>query len=75
VEPAVVEELGTVVVAHVASQEHLQAGVVRGEVTPLVKPGKSLNLTVTFRKKGTYRYECTIPGHAAAGMKGVFTVR
>jgi uncharacterized cupredoxin-like copper-binding protein len=26
-------------------------------------------------KKGRYSYLCTVPGHAAAGMKGVFTVR
>jgi uncharacterized cupredoxin-like copper-binding protein len=23
---------------------------------------------------GTYTFECTVPGHAAAGMKGVLTV-
>jgi uncharacterized cupredoxin-like copper-binding protein len=30
---------------------------------------------VTFAKKGRYPYSCTVPGHAAAGMKGTFTVR
>jgi hypothetical protein len=24
-------------------------------------------------KKGKHPYKCTVPGHAAAGMKGVFT--
>jgi uncharacterized cupredoxin-like copper-binding protein len=48
---------------------------IAGKVTPMLKPGKSANLTVTFRKKGSYRYQCTVPGHAAGGMKGVFTVR
>jgi plastocyanin len=46
-----------------------------GKTTPRIGPGKTARLTVTFKKKGTYRYECTVPGHAAAGMKGVFTVR
>jgi uncharacterized cupredoxin-like copper-binding protein len=46
-----------------------------GKTTPRIGPGKTVRLTVTFKKKGTYRYECTVPGHAAAGMKGVFTVR
>jgi uncharacterized cupredoxin-like copper-binding protein len=45
-----------------------------GKRTPLISPGKTARLTVTF-KKGTYSYQCTVPGHAAAGMKGVFTVR
>ena len=31
--------------------------------------------TVTFNKPGTYRYLCTLPGHAAAGMKGVLIVK
>ena len=37
--------------------------------------GKTARLVVTFKKKGKYTYLCTVPGHAAAGMKGVFTVR
>jgi uncharacterized cupredoxin-like copper-binding protein len=46
-----------------------------GKQTPLISPGKTARLTVTFKKKGKYSYLCTVPGHAAAGMKGVFTVR
>jgi uncharacterized cupredoxin-like copper-binding protein len=46
-----------------------------GRTTPRIGPGKTARLTVTFKKKGTYSYECTVPGHAAAGMKGRFTVR
>ena len=41
------------------------------KTTPLLQPGKSATLTVTFAKAGSYPYECTVPGHAAAGMKGV----
>lgn len=45
------------------------------KVTPLIQPGKTAKLVVSFKKKGKYPYLCTVPGHAAAGMKGVFTVR
>ena len=45
------------------------------KVTPLIGPGKTARLVVTFKKKAKYSYLCTVPGHAAAGMKGVFTVR
>ncbi|MDX6532594.1 MAG: Copper binding protein plastocyanin/azurin family [Gaiellales bacterium] len=46
-----------------------------GKQTPLIRPGKTAKLVVTFKKKGKYTYLCTVPGHASAGMKGVFTVR
>ena len=48
---------------------------INGKQTPLTRPGKTAKLVVTFKKKGNYHYLCTVPGHAAAGMKGVFTVR
>jgi len=38
-----------------------------------VNPGKSQTGTVTLAK-GTYDFECTVPGHAAAGMKGKIVV-
>jgi uncharacterized cupredoxin-like copper-binding protein len=47
---------------------------INGKHTPLLKPGKTATLAVTL-KKGKFTYMCTVPGHAAAGMKGVFTVR
>lgn len=31
------------------------------------------SITVTLRK-GTVKYRCTLPGHAAAGMKGRITI-
>jgi len=46
---------------------------IAGKKSALVKPGKTGALTVTL-KKGKYPYLCTVPGHAAAGMKGVLTV-
>jgi uncharacterized cupredoxin-like copper-binding protein len=48
---------------------------INGKKTPLIRPRTTARLTVTFRKKGRYPYVCTVPGHAAAGMKGVFTIR
>ncbi|HTZ05354.1 MAG TPA: plastocyanin/azurin family copper-binding protein [Gaiellaceae bacterium] len=47
---------------------------INGRKTPLINPGKSNTLRVTFLKQGAYPYLCTVPGHAAAGMKGVFTI-
>jgi uncharacterized cupredoxin-like copper-binding protein len=48
---------------------------IAGIKTPLLKPGKKASLVVKFAKKGKFPYLCTVPGHAAAGMKGVLTVR
>ena len=48
---------------------------IAGKQTPLIQPGKTAKLLVTFKKKGKYAYLCTVPGHAEAGMKGTFTVR
>jgi uncharacterized cupredoxin-like copper-binding protein len=44
-----------------------------GKTSHMVKPGKSTTLTVTL-KKGNRPYKCTVPGHAAAGMKGTLKV-
>jgi alcohol dehydrogenase (cytochrome c) len=57
-------------VGHVSHDFHIL-----GKTTPLIQPGKTTKLVVTFKKKGAYPYLCTVPGHAEAGMKGVFTVR
>ena len=46
-----------------------------GKKTRLIGPGKTARVTVTFHRKGRFPYLCTVPGHAQAGMKGVFTVR
>jgi uncharacterized cupredoxin-like copper-binding protein len=45
---------------------------IAGKKTALVAPGKSATLRVAIAKKGRLGYLCTVPGHAAAGMKGVF---
>lgn len=44
-----------------------------GKKTPLIGAGKSAKLTVTL-KAGKAAYLCTVPGHAAAGMKGSLKV-
>jgi uncharacterized cupredoxin-like copper-binding protein len=45
-----------------------------GKKTAMLAPGKSAKLTVTL-KAGKFPYICTVPGHAAAGMKGTFVVK
>ena len=45
-----------------------------GKVTRVLHPGQSATLTVTIKKAGKYEYLCSIPGHAAAGMKGLIGV-
>ena len=46
-----------------------------GKKTPLIQPGRTARLVVTFKKTGKYPYLCAVLGHAAAGMRGVFLVR
>jgi uncharacterized cupredoxin-like copper-binding protein len=46
---------------------------IAGKRSKLIQPGKSGKLVVTL-KKGKLPYICTVPGHAAAGMKGKLTV-
>lgn len=41
-----------------------------GKGTSTISPGGSATLTIDFKTAGTYEYLCTVPGHAAAGMKG-----
>lgn len=47
---------------------------IAGKVTPMLLPGKTAKLTVKLTKKGHYAYLCTVVGHAAAGMRGTFSV-
>src|SRR5215475_615252 len=47
---------------------------INGRKTNMLNHGQSDTLRVTFVRKGHYPYKCTVPGHAAAGMKGVFTI-
>lgn len=47
---------------------------ISGRKTRLLSHGQSATLRVTFLRKGHYPYKCTVAGHAALGMKGVFTI-
>ena len=51
-----------------------KANACPGKGTKPIRPKKSAKLVVVFTKRGTYEYLCTVPGHAAAGMKGVLKV-
>ena len=44
---------------------------IAGTATRVLRPGKSQTITVRL-SAGTYKYLCTVKGHAAAGMKGRF---
>ena len=45
---------------------------IAGKKTPLLKKGQTRSFTVTLKKGKKYTYICTVPGHAAGGMKGRF---
>jgi uncharacterized cupredoxin-like copper-binding protein len=48
---------------------------IKGRTTRKLSHGQSATLRVTFLRKGRYPYKCTVDGHAAAGMKGIFTIK
>jgi uncharacterized cupredoxin-like copper-binding protein len=48
---------------------------VAGKKTAILASGKAATLKVTINKAGKYIYMCTLPGHAAGGMKGTLTVK
>ena len=45
-----------------------------GKKTPVIRPGKSASITVSL-SRGSYKYICTVKGHARNGMRGTFRVR
>jgi uncharacterized cupredoxin-like copper-binding protein len=47
---------------------------IAGKQTPNIQPGKTTTLVVKLTEPGKYPFSCTVPGHAQAGMRGVFTV-
>ncbi|TVT81030.1 plastocyanin/azurin family copper-binding protein [Pseudomonas sp. H3(2019)] len=53
---------------HGASMQHNDPNSV------LVEPGKTAELTWTFKKAGSLEFACNIPGHYQAGMVGKLTV-
>jgi uncharacterized cupredoxin-like copper-binding protein len=42
--------------------------------TRLLSHGQTATVRILFLRRGTYPFKCTVPGHAAAGMKGVFRI-
>ena len=48
--------------------------VIVGRKTRILAPGQQATLLVRFGKGGSYAYRCSVPGHAAIGMKGVVAV-
>ena len=42
--------------------------------TPVLTTGATASFEVVFTRAATVAYRCTVPGHAALGMKGVLTV-
>lgn len=48
--------------------------VIAGKKTKLLNPGQSQSITVKFAKKGTFKYLCSVTGHAKLGMQGTFGV-
>jgi cytochrome c6 len=53
--------------------KHDHSFQIAGKKTPVLKPGLSAKLVVTFGKPGSFAYSSTVAGDAARGMKGVFT--
>ena len=47
---------------------------IAGKKTKIILKGKSAAPLTVRLKKGSYKYVCTIPGHADKGMKGTFRV-
>ena len=48
--------------------------VVKGRRTQKLRPGQSQTLTIVFSRKRSYRFLCSVSGHARLGMKGTFAV-
>jgi uncharacterized cupredoxin-like copper-binding protein len=66
--------IGTVVFTVVNKGKISHDFKIGGKKTTTLNPGQKTTLTVKFSKKGRYAYLCTVQGHAAAGMRGVFAV-
>ena len=47
---------------------------IAGKTSRMIQPGKSATLKVTL-SPGKIKYQCTVPGHAAAGMRGTLIVK
>jgi len=64
---------GTLEVTNAGTMPHNLA-ITGGPTTPDMAAGKSATLDLSGLPAGTYEVTCTIPGHAAAGMKGTLVI-
>jgi glucose/arabinose dehydrogenase len=48
--------------------------VVKGRRTRILAPGKSQTIRVRFPRQGSYRFLCSLSGHARLGMRGTLGV-
>ena len=48
--------------------------VIAGHKTRLLGPTQKATLVVRFKRAGSFAYRCSVPGHAAVGMKGKLVV-
>jgi glucose/arabinose dehydrogenase len=48
--------------------------VINGRRTGKLRPGLRQTVVVTFSRKRSYSFLCSVPGHARLGMKGTFAV-
>ena len=61
------------VVFHVTNKGKLKHDFkIAGKKTALIKPRGKATLRVRLAKGKSYKYICTVPGHATLGMKGTF---
>ena len=44
-------------------------------VEAILEPGETRTITLTFAQPGTHTFQCSLPGHAVAGMTGAVFVR
>ena len=47
---------------------------INGATSGVIAGGTTATFSFTAPAPGTYQYVCTVPGHAAGGMVGTFTV-
>ena len=57
-----------------ASNKGGTATACTGTGSAQVSPGAMGTFSYTFKTPGSYEYLCTLPGHAAGGMKGILKV-
>lgn len=66
----------TIVMKNPSFLQHDIAVKINGKVhkSKLANKGDTVKLVLRRMKPGTYTFYCTVPGHAAAGMKGKLIV-